>query len=295
MLELHQCGYRNRRCLRFNRSRGIVNNDRIQVFELANELRVQIGDIQYALAKLKLPTRQRAVGWINGQHADVVRRGLRDGVWGPRARSEVHAARQMMTRSMAPAVRWLDLTCTCCQLPYRVQVPEGDPVPRVCGDCLGHQGAGEESAERVRWERQEDHLRRTLAWTGRLREKATEMYEEKQEAFQTRNRWRRAVVELVLAHGVGESESGDSGLCECGEPFPCSVRRLLASINPGVASQVERFEEMHPHQREKELNGERWTQEDEYRYQESLQWERDDDAMDPGDGDDLSAARPEGH
>lgn len=271
-----------------------MNNDRIQVFALAKELQVQIGDIQYALAKMKLPTRQRAVGWISGQHADVVRRGLKDGVWRPRAKSEVQAALKLNVR-LAPAVRWLDLICTCCELPHRVQVAEGEPGPRLCAHCLAHQEGDGEPTEAIRWQRQDDHLRRTLAWSAVVSEKADEMYREKQEAYRTRNVWRRALVELVLSHGVAESESPGPEMCECEEPFPCSVRRLMSSINPGIASQIERFENMHPLQREKELTGEKWTAEDEYRYQESLAWERAYDAIDDEAGeedDDLPAARP---
>ena len=59
-----------------------------------------------------------------------------------------------------------------------------------------------------------------------------------------------------------------------------SVRRLLESVNVGVSQQVARFEDMHAAQREKELDGEKWTADDEYRYQEELRWKLSDEAVD---------------
>jgi hypothetical protein len=82
---------------------------------------------------------------------------------------------------------------------------EGDPLPQICEDCVVHQVAEPEESDRVRLVRSEDHLRRVREWNVLIREKNEEMHQEKQAAFRTRNTWRRALVELKLAHGVNES------------------------------------------------------------------------------------------
>lgn len=94
------------------------------------------------------------------------------------------------------------------------------------------------------------------------------MQRERDAAFASRKSWRRTLVELILDHAPDE----DNGrLCLCGESYPCTSRRLLPSLNRGMANEVIHFEGMPPDQRETELDGRRWTMMDEL---ESIYYDR---------------------
>jgi hypothetical protein len=241
-----------------------MRNDTIKVMDLAKELKVAPGDIQHALHVMKLPERQSVMGQISGQHANMIRNGLKGGAWRPRSRGRQQIRAVQPTRP--PATRKVGVTCDCCLLPFLVAVTEDVGIPSTCGACLQHQGADAETL------RLSDHLEWTRDRMDAIRDKANEMARAKDEAFETRNKWRRALVELMLNHGPDEAD--ESTHCACGEPAPCTTRRLLVSVNPGIASQVERFEEMHDAQRASELTGRKWTWEDEQNYQESREAER---------------------
>jgi len=246
-----------------------MKNERIRVFELAKELGVAIGDIQFALETLRLPTRQQSTGWISGQHAEMVRRGLRQGAWRPRSRRRDAQVRQLITRGPVRPPRPTPVRCVCCETWFQVTVDE-NPAQRICRDCVDHQiGEGETETDSNRADRLEIHLAKLRSWNNQLHEKNTAMDAERQDAFRTRNNWRRALVE-VMRQGHVLDDSDPENRCLCGAPFPCVTRRLLPSVNPGIASEVERFEAMHDRRREKELSGDKWTADDEYTYQMEL-------------------------
>lgn len=245
-----------------------MKNERIRVFELARELDVSIGDIQFALQTLGLPTRQQSTGWISGQHAEMVRRGLQQGAWRRRSSRRDARLRQLITRGPVRAPRPVTVRCTCCELWFHLSVDE-NPAQRICQDCVDHQiGEGEIETDSNSADRLEVHVSKLRGWNNQLREKNTSMDAERQDAFRTRNSWRRALVEVMQGHVRDDSDAENR--CLCGAPFPCVTRRLLATINPGIASQVERFEVMHDRQRDKELSGDKWTADDEYDYQMEL-------------------------
>lgn len=240
-----------------------MKNEKIQVVDLAKELNVAIADVQHGLVVMRLPERNSALGWISGQHAAMMRNGLKAGGWRPRSRQrDQHRPAVTVVPPKRPArTRSVDLTCSCCDLPFRAQIAEVDPIPATCGPC------GEHADPNVELQRLADHLTWTRHYLDRVRAKAVEMAHAKEQAFDTRNTWRRAMVEMMLHHGPDDAD--ESTLCACGEAAPCTTRRLLVSLNPGIASQVERFEGMHAAQRASELSGRVWTWEDEQNYQDS--------------------------
>lgn len=254
-----------------------MKNERIRVFELAKELDVAIGDIQFALQTMGLPTRQQSTGWISGQHAEMVRRGFHQGAWRRRSSRRDAQFRHLITRGPVRAPRPVLARCTCCEMWFHVPVDK-NPAQRICQDCVDHQiGEGETETDLDRADRLEVHLSKLRHWNGQLHKKNSEMDVERQDAFRTRNRWRRVLVEVMQGHVLDDSDPENR--CLCGAPFPCVTRRLLATISPGIASQVERFEAMHDRQREeKELSGDKWTGEDEYDYQMELRQSDVDEA-----------------
>lgn len=239
-----------------------MKNDKIQVVDLAKELGVAIADVQHGLVVMRLPERNSALGWISGQHATMMRNGLKGGAWRPRSRRGGQRPAVIVAPTKRPArARPVNLTCNCCALPFQAQVVEGDPIPARCGAC------GEHADLNAELQRLADHLTWTRRYLDRVRAKADDLAHAKDEAFDSRNTWRRATVELMLHHCPLDTD--ESTHCACGEPTPCTTRRLLVSVNPGIASQVERFEAMHDAQRASELSGRQWTWEDEQNYQDS--------------------------
>lgn len=49
---------------------------------------VAIADVQHGLVVMRLPERNSALGWISGQHAAMMRNGLKAGAWRPRSPPE---------------------------------------------------------------------------------------------------------------------------------------------------------------------------------------------------------------
>ena len=219
-----------------------MKNERIQVFALAAELHVAIADIQHALHVMELPERQHGTGWISGQHAEAIRRGLRQGAWRPWSRPKDSPP----PPPKPPAPKWSVIKCPCCQQSRRTD--EENPQP-LCARCIGHQ----DDEHRLL----QDHLDQAEAWISDLRKKLNEMEAEKNRAFASRDSWRRTLVELMLNHAPDED---NDDVCLCGEPYPCTSRQLLPALNKGIASEVARFEDMHPAEREAKLSGERWSE-----------------------------------
>jgi hypothetical protein len=70
-------------------------------------------------------------------------------------------------------------------------------------------------------------------------------------ALQSRDKWRRALVEVALAH-----EPTERGGCCCGATkYPCVTRRQLEIVNLGIAKQVERLEGLSDKELEQVLYG----------------------------------------
>jgi hypothetical protein len=164
-----------------------------------------------------------------------------------------------------------------------VQIPEDDPIPAICAECRGHEHVDSDTAV---IQRLQDHEQKVRRLNEMYREKLNSMQAQQDQAFETRNSWRRTLVELVLNHVL--DEEADDGTCLCGAPFPCLTRQILPSLNRGIASQVERFENMSPRAREVELSGERWSGIDPIWYEPMDEDDPDDDLDD--DEDDPEAA-----
>jgi hypothetical protein len=260
-----------------------MKNERRRVFEVANQLGVSIGDIQHALKVLDLPQRQQGIGTISAQHVEVIRRGLANGLWRPRSRPAASAPPTPPKRQ--PLMRWVSFTCGCCKDLTRVQVPEDDPIPAICADCREHEvGDSDEAVIR----RLQDHVDKVHNQNAAFRAKRDEMQAQRDNAFGTRNTWRRTLVELILNH-VPNGEA-DHGTCLCGESYPCLTRQILPSLNRGIAAEVNRFESMNSRQRDAELSGDRWSGIDPIWYEPMDEDDLDDDLNEDEDDPDAAAS-----
>lgn len=125
-------------------------------------------------------------------------------------------------------------TCECCELRFTHKASEDSSV---CPKCREHYEISNETPERV-ISRLESHIER---WR-ELRERAVSVAERCRDqtgsALHARDVWRRALVEVAVAH-----ETMPNGACCCGSgKYPCVTRRVLEESNRGIARQVEKFE-----------------------------------------------------
>lgn len=71
-----------------------------------------------------------------------------------------------------------------------------------------------------------------------MRDQAEKNYKRMTGPFESRDKWRRLLVSVALAH-----EKVRGGRCNCGAPqCPCVTRRQPAIENLGIAKQIERIE-----------------------------------------------------
>lgn len=141
-------------------------------------------------------------------------------------------------------------TCGCCDRRwiFRSETDEGKPL---CPDCVDHVLIVNEPPER-RLARSESHAGLYLKEAERARELVKKYNNEKEAAYNSRLKWMRAVVEVVLDH-----EEGPSGACWCGDSFPCRTWQKLERANPGIHRQVEKWASYKEEQLDEVLYGDK--------------------------------------
>jgi hypothetical protein len=189
---------------------------RLRVFELARELGVSIPVIIRVAESLRLPVR-RGIAELTPRHEQLIRNQVERGGWRDRKRrTEVESKPYDVT----PPVRYA--TCECCGLHFSYT---GWQRSDRCEQCTEHFEIEGESADRTiaRLEDHEQRLRERYLYASR---KANEYEDRMRSAYESRQKWKAALIEVALGH----EPAGDSK-CTCGaKESPC------ATIRPESAS-----------------------------------------------------------
>lgn len=203
---------------------------RVRVFELARELGVSILVVIQVAERLKLPVR-RGAAELTPRQEQLIRAEVDRGGWKDRTRrSETEPA---PTYWSAPSVRYP--TCECCGFRFVHYTPPSEPPPQ-CEHCTEHYEIEGESTDRV-IARLEDHEQRARDRYLAASSKATEYEGRMKAAYESRQKWKAALVEIAVGH-----EQTDDGKCLCGaKESPCTTLRFLEYANKGIARQVERL------------------------------------------------------
>jgi hypothetical protein len=217
--------------------------NRIRVHELAKELGISSREIVATARDLHFNI-IKASAQLTTSQAEAIRR-----------RVAARPPRPLMppaTASLQPppprVIRSAE--CSCCQLLFtydasRLGFDRGSAVR--CGFCEDHyEIKGEDAARRLA--RFEDHDHRVRRDWQFARQKATEMENRMKHALQSRQKWKAALAEVILAH-----EQRPNG-CSCGaQSYPCLTLRKLEEVNRGIARQVERLGTLSDADLEREL------------------------------------------
>lgn len=122
--------------------------------------------------------------------------------------------------------------CSCCGL--RMRVHYGVDAPLFCDICAQHHPEDRESVER-RLERLEEHEARLLRAYQASHARALEIEKQRDQAYRSRDAWRRVLLAVVLAH-----EEKPAGGCSCGDrEYPCRALKAIERTNPGISRQLE--------------------------------------------------------
>lgn len=215
---------------------------RLRVFELAHDLGVSILVIIQVAERLKLPVR-KGIAELSPRQEQLIRAEVDRGGWRDRRR---RTEEDLKSYDVAPAVRYA--TCECCGFPFSYEAWE---QTLWCEHCAEHNEIEGEPADRV-IARLADHEQRVRKWYLRARSKATEYENRMKSAFESRQKWKAALVEIALGH-----EQTDGGKCTCGaNESPCATMRLLEYANKGIARQVERLITLTREELDRELSRE---------------------------------------
>ena len=149
-----------------------------------------------------------------------------------------------------------DYSCTCCGLRMQrsATTSDLDVVPR-CGACEHHvETPGEPESRTVA--RLQDHEGRLRYAYRMFWSMAQENREKMKAAFHSRDSWRGALIEVMLAHEA----AGATGCRFCGsKSFPCPTWANLDRVNRGIAREVEKFGSLSDEELHRELYGDdRW-------------------------------------
>lgn len=125
-------------------------------------------------------------------------------------------------------------TCVCCDRRWIHRAEEDTPI-RLCPICTSHYEQAGELIER-RLARAESHAEMFREDMNAARSSFQKAFEERRVAYESRAKWRAALVEVVLDH-----DEGPDGLCWCGETVPCRTWRKLDEANKGIHRQVEKW------------------------------------------------------
>jgi hypothetical protein len=199
----------------------------IHVCDIAKELGVSSADVIHYAPKLGVNVRRAAARLTESQARRIreaaergflVRRSLRDAA--------------MPSSTAPPSERFA--RCMCCDLGFTYSV---DVKPAFCGTCEDHyQVEGEDTARAL--ERALDHEARLRKWLEDAGTQTSKYRGQMKAALRSRDSWRRALIEVALAH-----EATAKGGCCCGAAeYPCVTRRHLESVNLGIAKRVEEVE-----------------------------------------------------
>ena len=200
---------------------------RPRVFELARELGVSISVIIEVAGRLKLPVR-RGIAQLTPRQEQLIRDEVERGGWRDRRHRVEPESRPY---EFVPTVHYT--ACDCCGFHFSY---EGWEKPDWCDQCAEHYEVEDESTDRTvaRLANHEQRLRKGYLFSS---SKATEYEGRMKSAFESRQKWKAALVEVALGH-----EPTDKNTCTCGaNESPCATMRLLEYTNKGIAKQVERL------------------------------------------------------
>jgi hypothetical protein len=212
---------------------------RLRVFELARELGVSILVIIQVAERLRLPVR-RGIAELTSRQEQLIRNEVDHGGWRDRQR---RVEPEPEPYNIAPAIRYA--TCECCGFHFSYEIRERSDC---CEYCIEHFEIEGESAERTiaRLGDHEQRLRKRYLYSSG---KATEYEGKMKSAFESRQKWKAALVEVAIGH-----EPTDKGKCTCGaSESPCATMRLLEFANKGISRQVERLTTLSREELDREL------------------------------------------
>jgi hypothetical protein len=134
--------------------------------------------------------------------------------------------------------------CKCCELP----IEYNNSAPRHCPACEDRYPQHDEPTDRT-ITRLSAHV---LTYRDKMNTAAVNAAKQRRAAdagYKTRDAWRRAMVETVLAH-----VPGPGGKCTCGGgKYPCFTRKSVEKGSPGIRKEIERFEAMSEDEFERQL------------------------------------------
>lgn len=227
--------------------------ERVKVYELAKELGTSKLNVVWALQEMGFHI-VSASAQLTGRQATAARRHFTAASTAPAWRARAFAAAQ---RTDQPTdLAWA--TCPCCELKFSYLRGEVDSrVVAGCPPCQPHLELADENDERM--------LARALEHESRLRfafeyasKSASENEARMKQAYRSRQKWKAALAEVVLAHHPSK------GRCKCGaEKYPCLTVRRLEQANRGIARAVEQLAMLSDRELERELYpDEPWRQVD---------------------------------
>ncbi|MGD8215786.1 hypothetical protein [Aestuariimicrobium sp. Y1814] len=217
-----------------------MGNQRIAVCDLAHELGVSSRELIQAAQSLGINV-IRAVATLSPGQAHVLREAVANNLVTQQIRAERAAAAQAVreeARAAEETARQRYDTCTCCG--YLFAYFPTKESGEICRDCRHHfERPGESYVETLT--RHEEHVAQSKRKVEDYREACHKLSTERDEAYRKRDKWMRALVEIVVAHGPAEDNDG----CACGSPeFPCVTRRHLRFVNRGIYNRCEELEAM---------------------------------------------------
>jgi hypothetical protein len=221
----------------------------IHVFELAKELGKSSREIVNAAHALTYSNIVSASARLKPEVADAIRRLVKQ----EREDRERRLARipaPLARESGSPPVPHRDARsaeCSCCSLRFTYVPAIGRDVPERCPACAGHyEILGEDSGRALA--RAQDH-EKTLRTVWEFAARKANDYEQRMKgALRSRDGWKAALVEVMLAHD--QSKDG----CTCGaKVYPCFTVKKLEEANPGIARRVEFLGTLNDKDRNREL------------------------------------------
>ncbi len=209
---------------------------------LARECNVKPNDVIAAAQRAGIPV-SRVAAQLTESQAIKIRAGLRTRP--PKTSHSFHPPTSVRSGTISGAfirpVR-TPLTgpdeCSCCGL----RITPGDasdlylPLSNCCRRCEDHYEVdGEPMSRKVT--RLAEHEARIRAARADALKAAALARDQRAYAFDSRDRYRRVLVELLKLH----QEKEDKLICaECGEPYPCAIwaSLRLRSINRGIYDRI---------------------------------------------------------
>jgi hypothetical protein len=228
-----------------------MKNERIPIVDLARELNIKAPALIRLANKIGINVIRVAATLSPGQAY--------------RLRSAVDAEKRQMrlatqmaglvhpqpAASPSPAPRATS-QCECCSYPF---AHDEDEKPQFCSECREHHEQTDEPIQRE-LTRLQAHAAKGHTRVAEYREANNKLVRERDEAYVKRDKWMRALVEIVVAHGPEEDGDG----CVCGsKDFPCLTRRQLRHSNRGIYERCEELEAMSEAEFNKVLYGDDYS------------------------------------